>query len=444
MNPSNYLWLTAGVAGVTAAWNQIKSMFGRFISYFFVTATLDGNVTPILMSWLWANAKPSPFGSHMYTAYHSFMRPKERYGIVTFRTMGSASTFFLGWIPIFISYNRQEQNALTTVSYFRATLDLEALLVKATDVWNDSIRVVGDQRSRYRISRIMGKKKAQNVYGNDGMETKSSAPLAQGQDIRSTIPLGFTPEELVAPTQKNPFSMLFYSPEVDNFIAQIENWFKSEEWYRERSIPWRFGGSLFGPPGTGKTSLARAIAQLLDIPIMIVDLTTMDNNDLVEAWAKISQSAPCLILLEDLDRVYDVNAEARAQASDLPHQQVGPTLDCLLNCISGVEPANGILVLATANDITKLDPALGVPDATGKSTRPGRLDVGVYLGILDQKGREAIALRILPTKSQDLKTVYDPKDYVDELVAAGDGETGAQFTKRCADKALELYWRKTS
>lgn len=443
MNPSNYLWLTAGLAGITGAWNQVRSVFGRLLAFFFVTVSLDQEATLILTAWLWDNARLSPFGNSLYSGQSSFIRPKDRYGIVAFRTIGQRMTFFIGWRPLFLTGRSQSQDQnLLKVSYFRGMLDIETMLIAAAEAWNGNgqpkenyARVPG----RYRVRRFMGKQ-----YGKTrGMdEAPRGEPLAQtaniSTDTRGLVPLGYKREDLVAPTQANPFSMLFYSPQVNDFLKQIRNWYKSEAWYRERNISWRFGGALYGPPGTGKTSLARAIAQELDIPICIVDLTTMNNNDLVEAWADIVGYAPALVLLEDLDRVYDVSAK-RDDSKD-----VGPTLDCLLNCISGVEPADGILVIATANDITKLDPALGVPDEHGKSTRPGRLDECVYMGALTEVARRAMAMRILPTISQDHGLIYEPKDYVERLIVDGEGETGAQFTKRCADKALELYWRKAA
>ncbi len=352
-------------------------------------------------------------------------------------------TFFIGWRPLFMTgrSNSQDTNLLK-VSYFRGMLNIETMLIDSADAWNGTGQPKEDYTrapGRYRVRRFMGKQHDKR-YGKDKVEEgRSVAPTGNiSTDTRGLVPLGYSREDLVAPTQSNPFSLLFYSPQVDDFVKQVRNWYKSEAWYQERNISWRFGGALYGPPGTGKTSLARAIAQELDIPICMVDLTTMNNNDLVETWSDIVGFAPCVVLLEDLDRVYD------AQAKRDDSKDVGPTLDCLLNCISGVEPANGILVLATANDITKLDPALGVPDEHGTSTRPGRLDVCVYLGALDEVARRAMAMRILPTISQDHSLSYNPKDYVEKLVTDGNGETGAQFTKRCADKALELYWRKAA
>lgn len=176
---------------------------------------------------------------------------------------------------------------------------------------------------------------------------------------------------------------------------------------------------------TGKTSLSRAIGQSLDMPIHSYDLTTMDNEELVNNWQNSLSEAPCIVLLEDVDRIFDENRQVKTSKDKSPL-----TLDCLLNCISGVQPSDGILVLVTANDVTKLDPALGVPDSTGKSTRPGRLDRAVYVGILTEQGRYKIANRILS----------DIPQYIEKTVKDGEGETGAQFEGRCSKLALQEYW----
>ena len=153
----------------------------------------------------------------------------------------------------------------------------------------------------------------------------------------------------------------------------------------------------------------------------------MDNEELVENWQNSLTESPCIVLLEDIDRIFDENRQIKTSKDKSPL-----TLDCLLNCISGVQPSDGILVLVTANDVTKLDPALGVPETTGKSTRPGRLDRAVYVGILNEKGRKKIAARILS----------DCSELVEKTVLAGEGETGAQFESRCSKLALEQYWGK--
>lgn len=439
MNTANYAWIMAGMAGITAAWQQIRSFLSRFISYFWVSLSVDKDVGVPLIAYLYEHLKFSPFGQNFYTGSRHFIRPKDRYGIVAFRSVSRSMTFYSKFFsPVFVSLSGDKDLGFMTVSFFRGTYNIEKILIEAVETWNSQIdrqeSVKGS--GRYMVRRFLGKRK----YRTDDKEASPKGMAVDGPGVQAIIPLGWKTEDLVAPTNDSPFSALFYPEEVKDFIDQVRKWFKSESWYKERGIQWRFGGLFYGPPGTGKTSCARAIAQELGIPIMILDLTTMDNQDLNDSWSEVVSHSPCIVLLEDLDRVYHEHEQTKD--SDFP--QVGPSLDCLLNCISGVEPANGILTIASANDVTKLDPALGIPDKSGKSTRPGRLDVCVYFGKIDEQGRRSIAGRILPLINHDGNISYTPADFLERLVAEGDGETGAQFTKRVADKALELYWKKAA
>jgi len=106
------------------------------------------------------------------------------------------------------------------------------------------------------------------------------------------------------------------------------------------------------------------------------------------------------------------------------------TFDCLLNCISGVKQADGVFLVVTTNHVDKLDPALGIPDATGKSTRPGRIDKAIHLGLMAEPQRLQLAKHILS----------DYPELIAKTVEEGEGETAAQFQSRCAQLALSKFW----
>ena len=424
MGFTNWAMLTAGFGGLTMFWGQVKGFFDRISSFVIVTVDLQSNAGDMFMQYAWKNFKRSSAAQRRFTAYTQFIRPHGRYGMVPFEMSGKALTFWSGWKPIFASAATDKDGEFTgsvKVSFLRGMFNIDKLMIEAAKQVNNDHHSMPENMSRYTVKKIFGKKKGDD----DGMPRYGRVDDTPDLTAQSNIPVGFTKDELGASIAKIPFSGLSYPKNILDFIAEIRRWRESETWFKEKNIPWRFGAGLFGAPGSGKTSLIRATAQDLDMPIHIYDLSTLSNEELTKAWSKSLNATPCVILFEDLDRIFD--KDKNIGASD---KKAALTMDCLLNCINGVESSDGLLIFVTANDHTKLDHALGIPDSTGRSTRPGRLDKIVFFGPLEEQNRRDIATRILA----------DVPELIEETVKAGDGETGAQFESRCTKIALDHYW----
>lgn len=142
----------------------------------------------------------------------------------------------------------------------------------------------------------------------------------------------------------------------DDFFHFLE----SRPWFESKGIPFRRGYLLYGPPGNGKTSVVRAMASTPGIsPCSLAwGHSRTDDDDLTLLFRWAGDHAPALVIIEDIDRHFSrgANAEWRHRIS-LAH---------LLNCLDGIQSGEGVVVVATANDPSALDPAI--------LNRPGRFD----------------------------------------------------------------------
>lgn len=218
--------------------------------------------------------------------------------------------------------------------------------------------------------------------------------------------------------KESPLRGLFFQPEVHRMFQELERWFKRSDWYRSHGIPWRTGVLMYGPGGTGKSSLAKAIAQTLKIPLYQYFLNTLTDKEFVSSWSDMA--TPCVAALEDFDTVF------HGRESTTVHKSL--SFECVLNQISGISSLNGVLLVVTTNNIEHIDPALGRVDENGKPTRPGRIDTILHMGNTTEQQRRDIAHYVLEDMSEDL---------IEDLVKRHNSTTAAQFQSVCINTALE-------
>ena len=149
--------------------------------------------------------------------------------------------------------------------------------------------------------------------------------------------------------------------DTDKMVREdFETFLESKDWFAENDLPWRRGYLFFGPPGNGKTSALRVMASHPLVSPFTVDIggKDIDNSDITDLFTKATRRTPALVILEDIDRMF------AKQAQEEERRKV--TLQHLLNCLDGVGISEGVIMVATANEISDLDPAL--------LKRPGRFD----------------------------------------------------------------------
>lgn len=184
------------------------------------------------------------------------------------------------------------------------------------------------------------------------------------------------------------------------------------------------GVLLVGPPGTGKTMLARAVAGEADAPFFSISgsefvemFVGVGASRVRDMFAKAKKNAPCIIFIDEIDAV----GRKRGSGMGGGHDEREQTLNQILVEMDGFEQGQTVIVLAATNRADVLDPAL---------LRPGRFDRRVNIGLPDRKDREAIL------KIHFSKKPLDPKVDLDALAAKSAGSSGADLSNIANEAAI--------
>jgi len=203
------------------------------------------------------------------------------------------------------------------------------------------------------------------LFSREALGKRHAAYLADGSGDWDRLAVG---------TPRSMDSVILDAGIAESIEADARRFLKSRDWYAARGIPWRHTVELWGPPGTGKTSVARALACELGLPLYVLDLTSKEfaDRDLVLSLSRIPVGA--VVLAEDLDVQLD------ATASIL-------TLSGLLNALDGSLAAEGRLLFITTNCPDRLDAAI---------SRPGRVNRRYHLDLASHDQARRIFLRFFP------------------------------------------------
>ena len=172
-------------------------------------------------------------------------------------------------------------------------------------------------------------------------------------------------------SHKRDIDTLFYEPGVkESIVAHIDRFRANKYIYEDRNITFKTGILLYGEPGTGKSSLVKALANKYDYSIISIDMTSFDKLNVIEVTEAINQDkGSYIVLLEDIDTLYNLNRDDGKATLD--EKKI---INKMLQFLDSASSPSNVVFIATTNNIDVLDDAI---------KRDGRFDLKVAINPID-------------------------------------------------------------
>lgn len=219
------------------------------------------------------------------------------------------------------------------------------------------------------------------------------------------------------------FSDVAGEDEAKENLAEVVDYLHNPNKYREIGASMPKGILIVGPPGTGKTMLAKAVAGESNVPFFSMSgsefvemFVGMGASKVRDLFKQAKEKAPCIVFIDEIDAIGQ-KRDGRVGGNDEREQ----TLNQLLTEMDGFEENTGVIILAATNRPESLDPAL---------TRPGRFDRRVPVELPDLKGREEIL------KVHAKKVKLDPNVDFGKIARMASGASGAELANIINEAAL--------
>lgn len=228
----------------------------------------------------------------------------------------------------------------------------------------------------------------------------------------------------VKPTNGIKFADVAGEDEAKDSLQEVVEYLHNPTKYRDIGAKMPKGILLVGPPGTGKTMLAKAVAGESEVPFFSISgsefvemFVGMGAAKVRDLFKQAKEKAPCIVFVDEIDAIGKKRGGAALGGNDEREQ----TLNQLLTEMDGFEDNAGVIILAATNRPESLDPAL---------TRPGRFDRQVPVTLPDLQGRIAI----LKVHAAKIKTA--PAIDYDKVARMASGASGAELANIVNEAAL--------